>query len=78
MCVNTEVNTFTRITQIQWLQDKLALSKAVLNEQVAYLAGTSHHTLKGLLQNPQIPIARPRMIKTLRQEKTSYRAVVSD
>ncbi len=26
MRVNTEVNTFTRITQIQWLQDKLALS----------------------------------------------------
>ena len=57
MRVNTEVNTFTRITQIQWLQDKLALSKAVLDEQVTYLAEISHRTLKGLTQsiNPDRP-----------------------
>ncbi len=50
MCQDTEVNTVTRVTQIPWLQDKLALSKAVLDKQVAYLAGTSHGTLKGLQQ----------------------------
>ena len=57
MRVNTEVTTFTRITQIQWLQDKLAPSKAVLDEQVAYLAEISHRTLKGLTQsiNPDRP-----------------------
>ncbi len=48
MLVNTEVNTYTRVTQIQWLQDKLALSQAVLEEQQAHFAGIPHHTLKGL------------------------------
>ncbi len=46
MRVNTEVNTFTRVTQIQWLQDKVALSKAVLEEQQAHFAGMPRHTLK--------------------------------
>ena len=48
MRINTEVNTYTRVTQIQWLQDKLALSTAVLQEQQAYFAGIPHRTLKGL------------------------------
>ena len=48
MHINTEVNTYTRVTQIQWLQDKLALSKAVLEEQRAHFAGIPHSTLKGL------------------------------
>jgi hypothetical protein len=57
MCVDTELNTSSRVTQIQLVQDKLALSKGVLDEQVAYLAGTSHRTLKGLPQsvNPNRP-----------------------
>ena len=42
MRVNTEVNTFTRVTQIQWLQDKFALTISVLEEQQAYIAGISH------------------------------------
>ncbi len=48
MRVNTEVNKYARVTQIQWLQDKLALSKAVLEEQQAHFAGVPHCTLKGL------------------------------
>jgi hypothetical protein len=48
MRVNTEANTYTRVTQHQWLMDKLDLSKAVLEEQQANLAGISHRTLKGL------------------------------
>ena len=46
--VNTEANTYTRVAQHQWLMDKLDLSKAVLEEQQANLAGISHRTLKGL------------------------------
>ena len=51
MRVNTETNSFTRVTQLKWLQDKMALSKAVLDEQIAYIAGISHRsdrTTKGL------------------------------
>ena len=48
MRVNTEANTYTRVTQHQWLMEKLDLSKAVLEEQQANLAGISHSTLKGL------------------------------
>ena len=48
MRINTEVNTYTRVTQIQWLQDTLALSTTVLEEQQAYFAGIPHRTLKGL------------------------------
>ena len=48
MCVNTKVNSYTLVTQIQWLQDKLALSTAVLEEQQAYFAGIPYRTLKGL------------------------------
>ncbi len=48
MRVNTEVNTYTRATQIRLLQDKLALSKAVLEEQPAHFAGISLRTLEGL------------------------------
>ena len=51
MRVNTEVNTYTRVTQIQWLHDKLALLKAVLKEQQAYLTAISHCTFKGLPQS---------------------------
>ena len=46
--VYMEVNTFTQVTQVQWLQDKLALTNAILEEQQAYIAGISHHTLKRL------------------------------
>ena len=49
MRVNMETNSFTRVTQLKWLQDKIALPNAVLDEQVAYIAGISHSTLKGLL-----------------------------
>ena len=35
MRVNTETNSFTRVTQLKWLRDKIALSNAVLDEQVA-------------------------------------------
>ncbi len=48
MRVNTDLNTYTQVTQVQWLQDKLAFSKAVLEEQQAQFAGISHHKLKGL------------------------------
>ena len=48
MRVNTDTNSFTRVTQPKWLQDKVALSNAVLDEQIAYIAGISHRTLKGL------------------------------
>jgi hypothetical protein len=41
---NTEVNMYTRVTQLQWLKDKLALSKAVIEEQ--QFAEISHTTLK--------------------------------
>ena len=34
MCVNTETNSFTRVTQLKWLRDKIALSNAVLDEHV--------------------------------------------
>ena len=46
MRVNTETNSFTRVTQLTWLRDKIALSNAVLDEQIAYIAGISHRTLK--------------------------------
>jgi hypothetical protein len=39
MRVNTETNSFTRVNQLKWLQDKLALSNAVIDEQTAYIAG---------------------------------------
>ena len=48
MRVNTETNSFTRVTQLKWLRDKIALSNAVLDDQIAYIAGISHRTLKGL------------------------------
>ena len=48
MRVNTETNSFTRVTQLKWLRDKMALSNAVLDEQIACIAGISHRTLKGL------------------------------
>ncbi len=72
--VNTEVNTFTRVTQIQWLKDKLALLKAVLIEQVVYLAVTSHCTLS-VFRNPSIPIAHPRITKKHGQEMTSKKGL---
>ena len=48
MRVNTETNQYTRVTQLKWLRDKIAFSNAVLDEQIAYIAGISHCTLKGL------------------------------
>jgi hypothetical protein len=48
MRVNTETNSFTRVTQLKWIQDKLALANTVIEEQTAYIAGISHRTLKGL------------------------------
>ena len=44
MRVNTETNSFTRVTQLKWLRDKIALSNAVLDAQIAYIAGISHRT----------------------------------
>ena len=45
MCVNTEVNTYALVTQIQWLQDKLAWSKPVLEEQQPHFCwNTPSHT----------------------------------
>jgi hypothetical protein len=42
---NTEVDAFTRVTQIQWLQDKLALSKAVLGRATStFFWNTPSHT----------------------------------
>jgi len=57
MRVNTETNSFTQVTQLKWLRDKMALSKAVLDEQIANIAGISHRALKGLLTsiNPDRP-----------------------
>ena len=57
MRVNTETNSFTRVTQLKWLRDKMALSKAVIDEQIANIAGISHRALKGLLTsiNPDRP-----------------------
>ncbi len=48
MRVNTEVSTYTRVTQRQWLLDKLNLEAARAEELQANFAGISHHTLKGL------------------------------
>ena len=48
MRINMETNSFTRVNQLKWIRDKLALSNAVLDEQIAYIAGISHCTLKGL------------------------------
>jgi hypothetical protein len=48
MRVNTVENTYTRVTQLKWLQDKLALSKAFMDEHQANFAGATHCTLKGL------------------------------
>ncbi len=69
MRVNTELNTYARITQSQWLQDRLALSKAVLEEQQAHFAGMFDHTLKGL-PPPLIPIGLPRITRMVCQEQT--------
>ena len=44
MRVNMETNSFTRVTQLKWLRDKMELSKAVLDEQIAYIAGISRRT----------------------------------
>ena len=57
MRVNTCADTFTRVTQAQWLIDKLALTAAVAEEQQAFFAGASHRTLKGL--PPSIDPDRP-------------------
>ena len=57
MRVNTENNSYTRVTQKQWLMDKLDLTKAVFEEQQANFAGVTHHTLKGL--PPSIDPDRP-------------------
>jgi len=51
MRVNTETNSFTRVTQNKWIQDKLALINTIAEEQSAYIAGISHRTLKGLPQS---------------------------
>ena len=56
-CVNTENNSYTRVTQSQWLMDKQDLTKAVFDEQQANFAGVTHRTLKGL--PPSIDPDRP-------------------
>ncbi len=48
---STEVSLSTRVTQIIWLKDKLELSNVILDEQLAYIAGISHHTWKGPAQS---------------------------
>ena len=48
MRVNTEVNTYTRVTQRQLLLDNLSLEAARAEELQANFAGISHRTLKGL------------------------------
>ncbi len=57
MRINTEVNTYTRVTQRQWLVDKLSLEAAKAEELQANFAGISHCTLKGL--PPSIDPDRP-------------------
>ena len=57
MRVNTEPNTYTRVTQRQWLMDKLDLEKERIEEVEAHFAGVSHRTLKGL--PPSIDPDRP-------------------
>jgi hypothetical protein len=48
MQINTETNTYTRITQNWYLLDKLELSKVAAEEHPAHFAGISHCTLRGL------------------------------
>ncbi len=48
MRVNTEINTYTRVTQRQWLLEKLSLEAAKVEELQANFAGISHSTLNGL------------------------------
>jgi hypothetical protein len=48
MLINTETNTYTRVTQTRYLLDKLEWSKVVAEEHQAHFAGVSHRTLKGL------------------------------
>ena len=57
MRVNTENNSYTRVTQKQWLMDKLDLTKAIFEEQQANFAGVTDHILKGL--PPSINPDRP-------------------
>ena len=57
MRVNTEANTYTRVTQRQWLMDKLDLEKARVEEIQAHFAGVSHRALKAL--PPSIDPDRP-------------------
>jgi hypothetical protein len=48
MQVNTENNTYSRVTQKQWLIDRVELNAARAEEQQANFAGVTHHMLKGL------------------------------
>jgi hypothetical protein len=57
MRVNTESNSYTRVTQHQWLMDMLDLCEAVSKEQQANFAGVTHRTRKGL--PPSINPDRP-------------------
>jgi hypothetical protein len=45
--IDTEKDSYARVTQKQWLMDKLDLTKAVFEEQQAHFAGVTHSTLKG-------------------------------
>jgi hypothetical protein len=47
MSVNTGADTFTRVTQREWLTDKLHLAAAVAKKLQANLAGITNCTLKG-------------------------------
>ncbi len=51
ICVDTEANSFTQVIQLTWLKDTRALSNAVLDEQILYIAGISQNTLKGLTKS---------------------------
>jgi hypothetical protein len=55
--IDTEKDSYTQATQIQWRMDKLDLTKTVFEEQQAHFAGANHRTLKGLRPsiNPDSP-----------------------
>ena len=48
MSIRKPIHSHESLTQLKWLGDKVASSNAVLDEQIAYIAGISHRTLKGL------------------------------
>ena len=68
MRVNTETNSFTRVTQLKWLRDKIALSNAVPRLHILLAYPIAHGKD---FRHPSILIASPRITKTLFLVKTS-------